>query len=114
MLNFKSPYTEPSLPNIVNSFQFPKIEFPNPGEWAVDAANKFADAVISEFMKIFTTSFYKFLVVVEQSSFEICLIVGLIALILYIFGWEKAKKIATLSPAIYIILQIFFSVWFGI
>ena len=51
---------------------------------------------------------------IDKFSFEACLIVGLVALVLYVFGYDKGKKIATISPAIYVILQIFLKGWFGI
>ena len=39
-------------------------------------------------------------------SLDILAVVGLIGLILYVFGWEKGKSIGFMCPAIYIILQI--------
>ena len=39
-------------------------------------------------------------------SFKLLLVIGLIGLILAIFGSEKGKKIAALSPVIYVIIQI--------
>ncbi len=47
-------------------------------------------------------------------SFQACLLVGLVALVLYIFGYDKGKKIATISPAVYIVIQIFMKAWFGV
>lgn len=106
MLLSKLPdYIEPLASDTIFNFNIP-----SPAEYA----SKFVDAALDNFMKIFMHSFKSVLLVIDSYSWEVCLIVGLIALILYIFGWEKAKKIATLSPAIYLILQIFFSVWFGI
>ncbi len=51
---------------------------------------------------------------IDLYSFQACLLVGLVALILYIFGYDKGKKIATVSPAVYIIIQIFMKAWFGV
>lgn len=51
---------------------------------------------------------------IDKFSFEACLIVGLVALVLSIFGYSKGKKAATISPAVYVILQIFMKVWFGV
>lgn len=51
---------------------------------------------------------------IDKYSFEICLLVGLVALILSIFGYDKGKKIATISPAVYVIIQIFLKGWFGV
>ena len=51
---------------------------------------------------------------IDKYSNQACLIIGLVALILAIFGYDKGKKIATLSPVVYIIIQIFLEVWFGI
>ena len=39
-------------------------------------------------------------------SYEILLVTGLIGLVLSLFGWEKGKRIGTMSPAVYIILRI--------
>ena len=51
---------------------------------------------------------------IDIYSFKACLLVGLVALILYIFGYDKGKKIATVSPAVYIVIEIFMKAWFGL
>lgn len=51
---------------------------------------------------------------IDIYSFQACLLVGLVALVLYIFGYDKGKKIATISPAVYIVIQIFMKAWFGV
>ena len=51
---------------------------------------------------------------IDIYSFKACLLVGLVALILYIFGYDKGKKIATVSPAVYIVIEIFMKAWFGV
>lgn len=51
---------------------------------------------------------------IDKYSFNVCLLVGLVALILYVFGYEKGKRVATISPAMYIIIQIFMKGWFGV
>lgn len=51
---------------------------------------------------------------IDKYSFKICLLVGLGALIFAIFGYDKGKKIATISPAVYVIIQIFLKGWFGV
>ena len=51
---------------------------------------------------------------INTLSFDTCLLIGLVALVLSIFGWDKGKKISLISPAVYIILQIFLEVWFGV
>ena len=48
---------------------------------------------------------------IDIYSFKACLLVGLVALILYIFGYDKGKKIATVSPAV---IEIFMKAWFGV
>lgn len=48
------------------------------------------------------------------SSYWICLIAGLIGLLLYIFGCQKAKSVSTIAPVIYIIIRILGSVLLGI
>lgn len=44
---------------------------------------------------------------IDEYSFYICMLVGLVALILSVCGYDKGKKISLLSPSIYIIIQIF-------
>ena len=39
-------------------------------------------------------------------SYDMLVVAGLIALVLYIFGWEKGKNIGFMCPAIYVIIQI--------
>lgn len=56
----------------------------------------------------------QFILLIDNYSFNTCLLVGLVALILYIFGYDKGKKLATLSPAVYIVIQIFLKAWFGV
>lgn len=51
---------------------------------------------------------------IDKFSFKVCLLVGLVALVLSVFGYSKGKKIATISPSVYVILQIFMKVWFGV
>ncbi len=51
---------------------------------------------------------------IDKYSYQAFLIVGLVALILSIFGYGKGKKIALISPVVYVILQIFLEVWFGV
>lgn len=51
---------------------------------------------------------------IDKFSFEVCLLVGLVALVLSVFGYEKGKKISLISPAVYTLLQIFLKVWFGV
>lgn len=48
------------------------------------------------------------------SSYWICLIGGVIGLILFVFGCQKGKKMAMVSPAIYIIIRILGSVILGV
>ena len=40
------------------------------------------------------------------ASREILIIIGMVALILYLFGYKKGKDIAFICPAIYYIIQI--------
>lgn len=44
------------------------------------------------------------------ASFDILLVVGFFALVMYVFGWKKGKNIGFMCPAIYIIIQILTSV----
>ena len=39
-------------------------------------------------------------------SYDFLVVAGLIALVMYLFGWEKGKNWSMMCPAIYIILQI--------
>ena len=43
---------------------------------------------------------------VSIASREILIIIGMVALILYLFGYKKGKDIAFIRPAIYYIIQI--------
>lgn len=40
------------------------------------------------------------------ASFDILVVVGFFALVMYVFGWKKGKNISFMCPAIYIIIQI--------
>ena len=51
---------------------------------------------------------------VVLSSYWICVISGVIGLLLYIWGWEKGKDVAMITPAIYIIIRILGSVVLGV
>lgn len=53
---------------------------------------------------------YKLLIAIQNYSFNICLITGFLALILYIFGYEKGKRWAFIMPCIYILLNIIIGV----
>lgn len=48
------------------------------------------------------------------SSNYVCLIGGLIGLILYIFGCQRGKTVATIAPVVYLIIRMFGSVILGI
>ena len=39
-------------------------------------------------------------------SYDMLVVAGLIALVLYIFGWKKGMSIGFMCPAIYMIVQI--------
>lgn len=39
-------------------------------------------------------------------SYDMLVVAGLIALVLYIFGWKKGMSIGFMCPALYIIIQI--------
>ena len=58
---------------------------------------------INAFLGQFTAECLKTLSIV---SYDFLVVAGLIALVLYIFGWEKGKNWSIMCPAIYIILQI--------
>lgn len=47
-------------------------------------------------------------------SYEVCLIVGLIGAILYLFGCQKTKSVPILAPVIYLIIKILSSVLLGV
>ncbi len=72
--------------------------------------NKIIDGFMSSFMSGGDTIISN----IDKFSFEACLLIGLGALVLSVFGYEKGKKVALISPAIYTLLQIFLSIWFGI
>ncbi|WP_018592644.1 hypothetical protein [Terrisporobacter glycolicus] len=43
---------------------------------------------------------------ISMVCYDWLVVVGLIALVLYVFGWEKGKSIGFMMPAVYIIIQI--------
>ena len=58
---------------------------------------------INAFLGQFTAECLETLSIV---SYDLLMVTGLIALVLYIFGWEKGKNWSMMCPAIYVILQI--------
>ena len=56
---------------------------------------------LNEFLWKFTSECLETLV-----SYDFLVVAGLIALVMYLFGWEKGKNWSMMCPAIYIILQI--------
>lgn len=50
------------------------------------------------------------LINIDKFSFNICLLAGFIALLLYVFGYDKGKKWAFIIPCIYLILNIIIGV----
>jgi len=49
---------------------------------------------------------YQLLINIDKFSFNICLIAGFIALLLYVFGYDKGKRWAFIIPCVYLILNI--------
>ncbi|MEG0181545.1 MAG: hypothetical protein RR657_06600 [Peptostreptococcaceae bacterium] len=70
--------------------------------------------IVDHFMDIFLSWGDKFVATLGTVGHQGFLLVGLVSLILYVFGWEKGKNVATLSPAVYIIFKIFMKGMFGI
>ena len=58
---------------------------------------------LNEFLWKFTSECLETLAIV---SYDLLVVIGLIALVMYLFGWEKGKNWSMMCPAIYIILQI--------
>ena len=58
---------------------------------------------INAFLGQFTVECLETLSIV---SYDFLVVAGLIALVMYLFGWEKGKNWSMMCPAIYIILQI--------
>ena len=58
---------------------------------------------INAFLGQFTAECLETLSIV---SYDFLGVAGLIALVMYLFGWEKGKNWSMMCPAIYIILQI--------
>ena len=46
-------------------------------------------------------------------SYDFLVVAGLIALVMYVFGWEKGKNWSMMCPAIYIIINILSKVLMG-
>lgn len=59
-----------------------------------------------ELGKFLSKFFTECLETISIVSLDILVIVGLISLIFYVFGWEKGKSIGFMCPAIYMILQL--------
>lgn len=53
-----------------------------------------------------TEQFDSFLGAMNSASYNILLVAGLAAAIMYIFGWDKGKKVATLCPVLYLLIKI--------
>lgn len=49
---------------------------------------------------------YELLILIEKFSFNVCFVAGFVALLLYVFGYDKGKKWAFMIPCIYLILNI--------
>lgn len=91
--------------------EIPKIDIPktpifdslNPfhglEQWITDNFCKLVDATLQ---------------FISDVSFNTCLVVGMVALILYVFGWDDGKKWATLSPVIYLLIKIIGNLVFGV
>lgn len=58
---------------------------------------------LNNFLYKFTSECLETLSIV---SYDLLMVIGLIALVLYIFGWEKGKRVGLMCPAIYIIINI--------
>ena len=58
---------------------------------------------INAFLGQFTAECLETLAIV---SYDLLVVIGLIALVLSVFGWKKGKEIGFMCPAIYVILQI--------
>lgn len=49
---------------------------------------------------------YEALETLNIISYDLLMVIGLISLVIYIFGWEKGKRCGMICPVIYIIIQI--------
>ena len=58
---------------------------------------------LNEFLAQFTIEALETLSIV---CYDWLVVAGLIALVLYVFGWKKGKDIGLMMPALYIIIQI--------
>ena len=58
---------------------------------------------IQDFLFQFTGECLETLAIV---SYDWLVVAGLIALVMYVFGWKKGKDIGMMCPAIYVIIQI--------
>lgn len=53
-----------------------------------------------------TEQFDSILGVMDSASYNVLLVAGLAAFIMYIFGWDKGKKVTTLCPVLYLLIKI--------
>lgn len=91
--------------------EVPKIDIPKTP--LLDSLNPFKGLeqwIIDNFCKLVDTT----LQFINDISFNTCLVVGMVALILYVFGWTDGKKWATLSPVIYLLIKIIGNLVFGL
>lgn len=61
-------------------------------------------------IELFKEFGYQLLINIDKFSFNICLLTGFIALLLYVFGYDKGKKWAFIIPCVYLILNIIIGV----
>ncbi|MGL5714159.1 MAG: hypothetical protein ACRCXT_08575 [Paraclostridium sp.] len=92
--------------------EVPKVDIPIV-KTAFDTVNPFAmleNWIKTNFCELIDAT----LQFINDISFNTCLIVGMVALILYVFGWNDCKKWATLSPVIYLLIRIIGNLIFGL
>lgn len=107
MLSFKSPVSTQPLADPKPLFDF---NLPNPTEWAANLGNSLVDSINLRIHEVFHELIVDFMSV----STDICIIVGLIAFILYLCGCKKAKNVPLLAWVISIIIKIIGTVMLGV
>lgn len=112
MLLFKSPILTQPLPDPKPLFDFnlPKFDLPNPTEWATNFGSSLIDSMNTRLGEII----HELIVDFMSISTDICIIVGLVACILYIFGWKKGKSVPLIAWAVSIIIKIIGTVMLGV
>lgn len=86
------------------------MNFPNPVAWANDVGNALMNSIANNISQFFSDS----LEIIIAVSDDVCIIVGIIAFIFYIFGYKKGGNLPLLAWITSIIIKIIGAVMLGV